>query len=357
MFWVKYICALMLVAFSKEYVIAQKVPQNLVPNGSFETSRKKNNNLITNAIPWKNFNSVDYYKEPFKNDTSRFKGARTGNAYGGLRFQKGYKEFPYVKLLQPLKAGVSYKFEAYVRLSYWSNVSLKSLGVFIGQNPYKIGEKLDSTNTIILYNKKGLSDKGAWIRIGGTFVAKGKEKVITIGNYSEKVKKEFVKLNPYKIEFIKSEAYYFLDDVSLKEGVDPTGNVIQEPLVYYEDTIFKRGKKIEAAQPVLLNNVFFEPGRSEFSYESLTQLDKFITYLEDHPESEIEISGYTDNKVRKAKKISRARAEAVCEYLVSKDVLNKLYFKGLGSTMPIASNDTEEGRARNNRVEFTIIKE
>jgi OOP family OmpA-OmpF porin len=348
----------LLLLFAPGYSLAQKSPQNLVPNGSFETFRKKNNNLITNAIPWKNFNTVDYYKEPFKNDTSRFKGAHAGKAYCGLRFQKGYKEFPYVKLQQPLKAGVSYKFEMYIRLSYWSNVSLKSFGVHIGQNPYKIGEKLDSTNFINLYNRKGLSDNSAWIRVGGTFVAKGKEKFITIGNYSEKVKKDFVKLNPYKIEFIKSEAYYFLDDVSLQEGFDPkTGNILQEPIVYYHDTVFKPGVKFDVGTPVLLNNVFFETGESIFGYESLTQLDKFVAYLEDHPDAEIQIVGHTDDKVRKSQKIAKARAQAVCEYLISKDVLNKLYFKGLGSSIPIAPNDTEEGRAKNNRVEFIILQE
>lgn len=331
--------------------------KNLVPNGSFETSRNKRSNLITNAIPWKNFNTVDYYKEPFKNDTSRFKGARTGKAFTGLRFQKNYKEFPYVKLLQPLKAGVSYKFEAYIRLSYWSNISLKSFGVHFGQNPYKAGEKIDSINSIELYNRKGLNGNGDWIRIAGTFIAKGKEKYITIGNYSDKVKKDFVRLNPFKIEFIKSEAYYFLDDVSLVEGVDSSGVVIQEPLVYYEDTVFKPGIKFSVGTPVLLNNVFFEPTGSEFSYESLTQLDKFVAYLEDHPDAEIQIIGYTDDRVRRAKKVSKARAQAVCEYLISKDAINKLYFKGLGSTFPIAPNDTEENRAKNNRVEFVILKE
>lgn len=354
-YWPKIILRIFIIAIC--FPVLLSAQKSLVPNGSFEKFRNKRSNLITNAIPWKNFNTVDYYKEPFKNDTSKFKGARTGIAYCGLRFQKNYKEFPYVKLLQPLKAGTSYKFEAYIRLSYWSDISLKSFGVHFGQNPYRVGEKIDSSNAIVLYNRKGLNENGAWIRVGGTYVAKGKEKFITLGNYSEKVKRDFVKLNPFKIEFIKSEAYYFLDDVSLHEGVDSTGIAKQEPLVYYEDTVFKLGIKFEVGKPVLLNNVFFETAQSEFLYESLTQLDKFIAYLEDNPDAEVQIIGYTDDKVKRAKKISRARAEAVCEYLISRDVLNKLYYKGLGSANPIAPNDTEESNAKNNRVEFIILKE
>jgi outer membrane protein OmpA-like peptidoglycan-associated protein len=46
----------------------------------------------------------------------------------------------------------------------------------------------------------------------------------------------------------------------------------------------------------------------------------------------------------------------VFEYLIKKGVQNKMYFKGFGSSQPLASNDTDEGKAKNRRVEFQIIK-
>ena len=56
--------------------------------------------------------------------------------------------------------------------------------------------------------------------------------------------------------------------------------------------------------------------------------------------------------------LSRERAEAVVEYLVKKGVSrNKLTYSYYGKTKPLTSNDTEEGRAMNRRVEFTILND
>jgi outer membrane protein OmpA-like peptidoglycan-associated protein len=77
-----------------------------------------------------------------------------------------------------------------------------------------------------------------------------------------------------------------------------------------------------------------------------------------NPGIEIQINGHSDNSGLKFKnqKISELRAREVFEYLIKKGVQNKMYYKGFGSTQPIASNDTDEGKAMNRRVEFEIIK-
>lgn len=330
---------------------------NLVPNGSFEKARNKRGKHITNALPWRNYQTVDYYTTPFKQDTSRFKGARTGKAYAGLRFQRKYREFAFVKLLRPLKAGQTYKVEAYIKLAYWSNVKLRSFGVHIGKRPYRIGEEVDTLNSIRVYDRSGLHDGGAWIRIGGTYKAQGRERYLTIGDFSESIKKDWVKLNPFKFELMKSEAYYFLDDVYLGEGVDSSSVIMPEPVVYLEDTLFSPGIKFEHGKPIVLYNVFFEPGTSQFTYESLTQLDKFVTYLEDNPYLNIRLMGHTDDRVKRSRKISKERAEAVCDYLLSKDAINNLYFEGFSDAIPLEPNDTDEHRELNNRVEFMIVGE
>ena len=163
---------------------------NLVPNGSFEKFKNKSE-LLTNALPWKNFNSADYYREPIKNDTSKFKGAHTGVAYGGLRFQRDYRELPYVKLSQPLKANTKYKFEMYIRLAYWSNVALQSFGVNFSKNLFKTSDKIDSANSVMFYNKNGVYNKSNRMKITGFYTAVGGEKYMTIGNYVLKLKKDF----------------------------------------------------------------------------------------------------------------------------------------------------------------------
>ena len=73
----------------------------------------------------------------------------------------------------------------------------------------------------------------------------------------------------------------------------------------------------------------------------------------------IQINGHSDNAGSKSKnqRLSEQRAREVFEFLIKKGVQNKIYFKGYGSSLPIASNETDEGKAKNRRVEFEIVKE
>ncbi len=91
--------------------------------------------------------------------------------------------------------------------------------------------------------------------------------------------------------------------------------------------------------------------------ESLTQLDHFVQYLEDHPDAQIQINAYVHpvSNRRKAKKISKQRAAAVCDYLVSKDILNKLFYQGY-----IVSSEGDEKKVLDeqmNWVEFKITSD
>ncbi len=97
---------------------------------------------------------------------------------------------------------------------------------------------------------------------------------------------------------------------------------------------------------------------SIYSNTIYSELNKLAQYLLRNPHMEVQINGHSDNVGSKSKnqKISEQRAREVFEYLIKKGVQNKMYFKGFGSSMPIASNDDDIGRAKNRRVEFEIIK-
>lgn len=74
----------------------------------------------------------------------------------------------------------------------------------------------------------------------------------------------------------------------------------------------------------------------------------------------IQINGHTDNIGSKERnlELSVGRAKAVYEYLISTGIeQNRLSYKGFGDTLPISSNDTDEGRAKNRRVEFQILSQ
>jgi Outer membrane protein and related peptidoglycan-associated (lipo)proteins len=81
--------------------------------------------------------------------------------------------------------------------------------------------------------------------------------------------------------------------------------------------------------------------------------------LKENPNVEVEISGHTDNVGSRIYNInlSRLRAESVANFFISNGIDPKrLKVVGYGELLPIASNDTEEGRQMNRRVEFKIIK-
>ena len=91
---------------------------------------------------------------------------------------------------------------------------------------------------------------------------------------------------------------------------------------------------------------------------SLIELDKLIQLLIDNPSLKVMINGHTDNVGNAADNLilSNNRAKAVVDYLVSKNIdVNRLSYRGLGESKPIAENNNEEGRAKNRRTEFTVI--
>ncbi|HOK37445.1 MAG TPA: OmpA family protein [Bacteroidales bacterium] len=109
---------------------------------------------------------------------------------------------------------------------------------------------------------------------------------------------------------------------------------------------------------VILKNIFFEFDSYELLPESFAELNKVLEYLNNNPGLVIEIGGHTDNRGSKAynKTLSENRAKSVFDYLVSKGIDKKrLSYKGYDFSVPIATNDTEEGRALNRRTEFKVI--
>ncbi|MBL7937560.1 MAG: OmpA family protein [Bacteroidia bacterium] len=355
-----YILVLLIVSslvFSQQ---SAEVVKNIVPNGSFENYRKKTGS-IKQAIPWQQIASVDYYQEPISNDTSSQKGARTGNCYAGLRFQKKYKEFLQVKLAEPLHRGTTYEFEMYIRLAFWSNASLKSFGALFSKIGYKSKNDVVKSALIDSVSKKGSFINGyCWFKISGKYLADGGEKYVTIGNFSPNVKKDMVRMNVFKFGF--KEAYYFVDDISMVKAKEVVEKVKVEIVgsfnVDAQDSVLEVKKDVKVGEKIALKNIFFENGRYYLLPESYSELNKLAQYLLRNPQMEVQINGHSDNVGSKNKnqKISEQRAREVFEYLIKKGVQNKMYFKGYGSLLPIASNDNDIDRAKNRRVEFEIIK-
>lgn len=110
---------------------------------------------------------------------------------------------------------------------------------------------------------------------------------------------------------------------------------------------------------VRLNNIFFDYNKFDLKSESYNELDRLVNLLNTNKSMVIEITGHTDDNGddKYNLKLSDNRSKSVYDYLVGKNIsANRLSFKGLGETKPVASNKTDEGRKLNRRVEFYIVK-
>ena len=136
------------------------------------------------------------------------------------------------------------------------------------------------------------------------------------------------------------------------------------------DSLIKAGYKeihkdlylapIEIGQVFRLNNVFFDFDKYNLRPESYVELDRVVKFLNDYPNIEIEMSAHTDSRGSDQYNftLSDNRAKSVKEYILSKGIAaSRIISQGYGETKPVATNDTDEGRQLNRRVEFKILKD
>ena len=148
--------------------------------------------------------------------------------------------------------------------------------------------------------------------------------------------------------YVKANGFIDYSDsinVKLIDNKEVTRNIMLSP--------------IEVGKTVVLNNIFFDFDKTTLKPESYIELDKVVKLLNENPGMKIEIAGHTDNVGSDVinLRFSSDRASAVKDYIVSKGISSeRIIAKGYGPTKPISSNDSEEGRRQNRRVEFTILK-
>lgn len=115
---------------------------------------------------------------------------------------------------------------------------------------------------------------------------------------------------------------------------------------------------IEANAKVVLKNVFYDTKKTDLKPESISELDNVVRLMNENPNMKVQINGYTDNIGTPADnlKLSNGRALSVVNYLIAKGVKKeRLSYKGFGETKPVATNETEAGRAMNRRTELRVV--
>jgi len=118
-----------------------------------------------------------------------------------------------------------------------------------------------------------------------------------------------------------------------------------------------KGAKVDERGCWVIGDVLFDFDKAVINTEAYLLLDDVVTVLKNNPEVKVQVQGHTDNFGTAAynKRLSEKRAAAVKQYLVGKGVnAKRLCTAGYGFSKPAASNATEEGRAKNRRVEFKV---
>ena len=131
---------------------------------------------------------------------------------------------------------------------------------------------------------------------------------------------------------------------------DQDGCPDEKPLT---EAPLKKGDKI------ILEGVEFEFDKSDIKPGTTKSLDAAYSTMKENPGLMVEIGGHTDNvgKVKYNQKLSESRANSVKAYLVAKGIdASRISTRGYGKSQPIAPNTTDEGRQRNRRIEFKILR-
>ena len=162
----------------------------------------------------------------------------------------------------------------------------------------------------------------------------------------------------YQILLPAGANYGFL---ALKDGFVPLSENIdlQELKEYKEIERDLYLVPLEVGVPFRLNNIFFDFDKSVLKKESFPELDRMLQLMNENPEMTFEIAGHTDwiGSDEYNFGLSQRRADAVLNYFLKNGInTSRLSAVGYGESRPIATNATDEGRAKNRRVELVILE-
>lgn len=297
-----------------------------------------------------------------------------GNGYCGIYCSKtDYREYLQTQLRQPLHPNRRYRLSFYVSLSEYSPHKVATLGglftrervadtvfsVLMDKQLRVVGNHV--RQTIATYYEpqvvnpvdRILDDTEQWTLISGEFTAEGGERFLTIGNFFPATTSNLVEIPG---EHLLPGAYYYIDDLSLVcldcHDTTKTPPISQPEPTQADVTDYDVGTTF------VLRDLYFDFDKSNLLQQSYNELVKLIELLNRHPKMKIEISGHTDNRGTSEynQRLSEDRARAVTNYLIDHGIDGRrLTYAGYGKSRPVTTNDTEEGRQTNRRVEVKIL--
>ena len=365
--------------------------QNLVLNPSFETYNRcpyQIGTFSSNVNYWNipNLGTTDFFSTCSNrigsNNYNRNQAPKHGKTYAGfyLFSPDDYREYIQGKLTQKLESGKKYSIKFFISLAENATHAVHNISVLFTEDVLGFKKKSAEPKGSILTSKKSnyltyknisekyikpqkytekayqiyditldefYKDRVNWMEVSYEFTATGFERYFTIGNFqSNRNTKtlEILKTTKTKHQF----SYYYIDDVSV-ESLEK--NKIQQIEDIPQDT------RIKIDKIYTFKNVLFDFDKAELLEVSINELNSLYKHLKNNSNLNIEIYGHTDDVGldKRNKELSQQRAKAVADYLISQGLKkSQVTSFGFGSSKPVASNQTEEGRQLNRRVEFKL---
>ena len=175
---------------------------------------------------------------------------------------------------------------------------------------------------------------------------------IMVSNTTDKKRGEFLACLPAGKNYmlnVNKETYMFYSDYFECKTANEKQNAF--------DLLIKL-QQPKAGEKMVLKNIFFDVNQFTLKTESSSELNKLVSFLKSQGTLRIEISGHTDNTGDKKANVilSEQRAKAVVNFLIEKGIpAARMTYKGYGDSKPVGTNDTDEGKAKNRRTEFSIL--
>ncbi len=365
--------------------------ENLVPNGSFESTdgKAKKLSMIESAAGWASPTGAkaDLYtpgKVTEINIPENIYGkenAREGANYAGIvAFSYGNKiprTYLTVRLAAPLKKGMKYCVKFYVSLAEASKYASNNVGANFSKKPFATEEKStikDISHVLSAENdSKKINQTFSWYQVCGFYEAEGGEKFLTLGNFfaDDQTKYE----NNKKPKDMKNDqiiaAYYYVDDVSvilLNDG--EKCDCMKEEVNEYSATVYQKAiilnDKMTVNEKIEAQVVFFGFGRTTLTPSGKEALDLLSEQLKANAALKLDVVGHSDEEEDKIgalkpqyANMAEKRANAVLQYLSDKGITeDRLNSSPQGNSMPNEENlETDEvdlKMARNRRVSFKV---
>ncbi|HKK38049.1 MAG TPA: OmpA family protein [Cryomorphaceae bacterium] len=379
------------VEFVKDLLENDEGYSNYVSNPGFEETKREyckwnqnGRNYMESIIAWDSPTETtpDLFSLRVKNTcwanprkhSNGKQGPRNGDNMAGLKtYGKGgtetfWHEYLSVELDSTLVPGQRYYAEFYTSRASNSKLASNNLGMYFSDTAVVTRDRMPLFFTPMVNSDKVIKSRwNAWQKVSGVFEVEEEKRFLLIGNFYHDSRTEIQ-------EFDDGEggAYYYIDDVKVRRALpeeeltpQPKRSIPPKPKTVLRKAELVSTKDIKldsiaykVGDRITLENIFFEFDKAELLPESKKELDKLVDILTDYPFLKIEIGGHTDNVGGEAynKTLSEERAKSVVDYLIGEDVNDvRLSYNGYGAERPITSNATDEGRARNRRVEFVIL--